>query len=421
MFTCQRKAVCRAVLLTSILSIGVGVLPVNSVASRAQSLEAKPDKWITTYAGLWQAPTVADAIEEGKLLRMPIVYEQTYFGHGKPGGRVHRINNDPTEPAVRWFADVRDNANSQPDDRGMVGMDIEIYLQTPWVGVDKSPTGHPAGGVYNAPGTLFWDPAKPSIVANRYHPDGGWHRANIKRLTQAAYRTVEATGKKVAVYGFPPAADFYGYLNGFPWQPGHHVNGRHLQAANDAYLEEHTIRTLGDAAITRSMLDVVSEFHPTLYVRVLDARTGPAKTRLASWKTSVTNQIIEAKRIIEAYRVAKGLPEPKHKIVPYIWPQYGFQVDSGKPGTTPSSQLYGYKYMDYETWTMVLETLSDAGADGFVLWGGGAPGDYVYVGSPEAPTARNHPPFAQQPFDENAPWWRATLDFLRTKKIIPSP
>ena len=392
--------------------------PVNG---QEQSSSVKPHTWITAYAGLWQESTVANAIKQGKLLRMPIVYEQTYFGQGKPGGRMYRVENDPAEPDVRWFSDVKKSADSQPDDRGIVDMDIEIYLQYPWVSVGKSPTGHPAGGIYNNPGTLLWDPAKPSVVANRYHPDGQWHEANIQKLTQAAYRTAEVTGKKVAIYGFPPTPDFYGYLNGFPWKPGYHANGQHIQEANDAYLKEQTIQTLEGVPISRSMLDVVAEFHPSFYVKVLNSTTGPPEVRLASWKASVTNQIREAKRMIEAYRVAKGLPASSQKIVPYIWPQYSFQVDAGKPGKTPSSQLYGYKYMDYQTWTMVLETIYDAGADGFILWGGGSPGDYVYTGSPESPTARNFPPFAQQPFDANAPWWRATLDFLKRKEILSSP
>lgn len=382
-----------------------GTLKYNAIS--VEWAPAAPSGFVMVDATLYQAATKGAMHADAGMVQHPVVYEQTFFGVGKPGGRQYRVQNDPTEPAAAWFSDVAASAASQPDTMGVVGIDIEIWSMYPQTEVNENtdPAYHPAGVYYAS--LPKWDPANPSVVSNRVHPDGGWHRSNIKRITQAAYRTKEATGKNVSVYGYPPAPDFWGYTPGHP-------NAANMQAANDAFLEEHTIQDLAGNPLQRSILDVVSDMCPTLYVRVVDNAqwVNDGIIDISMWKTSVTNLVTEAIRIREAYRVAKGLSVSPHRIIPYVQPRYGYQIDTGRPATTPSSQLLGWKYMSGAIWREVLDTLYAAGVDGFTLWTGEGPPDYVYTGSPEAPTGRAHPTFAPQVWDPNAPWWIETLDFL---------
>jgi hypothetical protein len=79
--------------------------------------------------------------------------------------------------------------------------------------------------------------------------------------------------------------------------------------------------------------------------------------------------------IEEARRIAPGKP-----VIVFIWPQFHVSNDTLR-----------YKFIDGAFWRVQLEFLREH-ADGIVIWGG-------WSGSP-------------LDWDESAPWWQETLDFL---------
>lgn len=74
----------------------------------------------------------------------------------------------------------------------------------------------------------------------------------------------------------------------------------------------------------------------------------------------------------------------------YLWPQYS-PVSEALIGTA--------EYMSYDAWKQQLETVYEL-ADGVIIW---------------TPKGTGHT------WDTNAPWWRATQDFLEEKHIGQTP
>ena len=351
--------------------------------------------WSMVMTGGWTGSEQAEAAYN--LHRVPVIYEQTWFRHLQPGGRQYRVENDPAMPPTANYVPAVATVATMPGT--YIETDVEIWWLYPKVSVNDmtGTAAHPAGDYYA--GLTKWNPASPSIIGGRVHPDGEWHRANLKRYTELNARTNEASGRLAAPYGVVPAPDFYGYL---PWHP----NAVDMTAANDAYLEKHTVTLLDDVTTASlSMMDVTDTMHPTLYIRVIN-RT--ATDPFAMHIESTTNLVAEAKRIRDAYYVESGRYV---RIEPYIWPQYGFQVDSAIPNNASQdySQLLGWKLIDADLWLRMLNAYRDAGADGLVLWGGYYP---PYYGI-SATGIRQTPPFGRQPWDENAPWWVVTKQWLR--------
>lgn len=83
----------------------------------------------------------------------------------------------------------------------------------------------------------------------------------------------------------------------------------------------------------------------------------------------------------EARRLAKGKP-----VYCFLWPQYH------------DSSALGFQLLPADYWRIELDTCRKF-ADGIVIWGG-----YNMAGG------NFHP----LPWDDNAPWWQTTLDFMKT-------
>lgn len=129
-----------------------------------------------------------------------------------------------------------------------------------------------------------------------------------------------------------------------------------------AWMEENDqIRTLSGA---------VDVLFPSLYTFSAD-RTG--------WKKYAIAQIEEARRS------AGGKP-----VYVFLWPQYH-----------PSNLSLGEDYLAADHWLLELETARTY-ADGLVIWGGWD-------------LKRNTP----LPWDDNAPWWRVTKEFLTNSDRTP--
>ncbi len=90
----------------------------------------------------------------------------------------------------------------------------------------------------------------------------------------------------------------------------------------------------------------------------------------------------------EAKRVAHGKP-----VYPFLWPQY-----------EGSNHILSLKYMPESQWARELEVVGN-NTDGMVIWGGIAP-----AGSTGPPK-----------WDESAPWWHATLEFLSRHELCAGP
>lgn len=117
--------------------------------------------------------------------------------------------------------------------------------------------------------------------------------------------------------------------------------------------------------LTRPIVPHVDALFPSLYTFYPDQ---------SGWVRYATENLRQARRI------ADGKP-----VYCFLWPQYH---DSA---ATPFALIPG----DY--WRLQLETCRKL-ADGVVIWGG-------Y-------TSKNG--FTQLPWDDNADWWKATLNFVKT-------
>lgn len=73
------------------------------------------------------------------------------------------------------------------------------------------------------------------------------------------------------------------------------------------------------------------------------------------------------------------------KVIPFIWPQYH-----------GSNKLRSLNTIDYDYWKMQLETVYKH-ADGVVIW---------------SPAGK-----ARSDWNDNADWWRATIDFINEKNL----
>jgi Hyaluronidase len=91
--------------------------------------------------------------------------------------------------------------------------------------------------------------------------------------------------------------------------------------------------------------------------------------------------------ISEARRIGQGRP-----VYPFLWPQYH-----------DSAHALAYQYLPRAYWTLQLSTMARV-ADGLVIWGGWD----MKNGKPE-------------PWDDKAPWWQATLDFVKSQRNICTP
>jgi hypothetical protein len=114
--------------------------------------------------------------------------------------------------------------------------------------------------------------------------------------------------------------------------------------------------------------DRVDALFPSIYTFYLDQE---------SWVTYAIAQITEARR------KAKGKP-----VYAFLWPQYH-----------ESNLLLGGRFLSPDYWKLQLETVAQH-ADGAVIWGGwGANGP--------------------EPWNEGAPWWQVTKEFMRRLDTSP--
>jgi len=113
----------------------------------------------------------------------------------------------------------------------------------------------------------------------------------------------------------------------------------------------------------------VSALYPSLYTLYEDQ---------AGWVKYAEANVAEAKRI------GQGRP-----VYPFLWPQYH-----------DSAHALAYQYLPPAYWSLQLRTMAQV-ADGLVLWGGW---DFTN-GRP-------------QPWDDTAPWWQATLAFIRSQHNV---
>ena len=169
----------------------------------------------------------------------------------------------------------------------------------------------------------------------------------------------------VGYYSFPPISNYYAALyltqgiNPGPLQ----YDIPTWQAAND-YLGP--LLTAGES------------FYPSAYT-FFNLPT--------EWAQSVRGLIREAKRLTT---------EP---VFVYVWPQYH---EAAEP-----SSLRG-TLVDATYWTLQLQTIQQAGADGIVIWGG-----LHWNGA-------SYDPAPYEPWDSAAPWWQATLAFLGVSEGVTS-
>lgn len=113
------------------------------------------------------------------------------------------------------------------------------------------------------------------------------------------------------------------------------------------------------------LVDKVDVVMPSLYT-FYDDRAG--------WQIYAEENLAEAKKY--------GKP-----IFVYLWPQYA------------SSDLENSEFIDYEFWMQQLETVYEH-ADGVIIW---------------SPKGVGHT------WDQDAPWWQATVEFIRQKKLGSVP
>ncbi|MBS0158344.1 MAG: hypothetical protein JSS26_07120 [Nitrospira sp.] len=112
----------------------------------------------------------------------------------------------------------------------------------------------------------------------------------------------------------------------------------------------------------KPLADAVDALYPSLYTFYEDR---------AGWRKFATAQIAEARR----YTAEKP-------VYVFLWPQY-HEINKALAGT----------YLPEDYWRLELQTAREL-ADGIVIWGG---------------WGNNHRPAI---WDENAPWWRVTREFL---------
>lgn len=125
-------------------------------------------------------------------------------------------------------------------------------------------------------------------------------------------------------------------------------------------------------AFNRAMQPVADEVEvilPSLYTFYKD--------EMAGWRIYAEENLKEARQY--------GKP-----VIVFLWPQYTPKTEA---------ELAKSEYISYEFWKMQLETVY-ALADGVIIW------------SPKGTAPK---------WQENAPWWRATKDFLAEKKIGLGP
>lgn len=115
--------------------------------------------------------------------------------------------------------------------------------------------------------------------------------------------------------------------------------------------------------------DKVDVIMPSLYTFYKDD--------VAGWQIYAEENIKEARKY--------GKP-----VYVFLWPQYDPDSEA-KVGQAP--------YLGYDTWKLQLETVYKF-ADGVIIW---------------------MPKGTGQRWDGNAPWWKATRDFLEEKKIGQAP
>lgn len=118
------------------------------------------------------------------------------------------------------------------------------------------------------------------------------------------------------------------------------------------------------------LISAVDNFYPSLYTFYPDQD---------GWKKYAITQIEEARRY------GSGKP-----VYVFLWPQYH-----------DSNRILGGRYLSEDYWQLELETAKQH-ADGIVIWGGWD-------------LKSNRP----AKWDENAPWWRVTKDFMKTVGTSP--
>lgn len=116
----------------------------------------------------------------------------------------------------------------------------------------------------------------------------------------------------------------------------------------------------------QSLANEVDALFPSLYAR---------RTDIDSWVSYARAQISEARRV-----------SPTKPVYVFLMPQYH-----------PAAKLHPEKMIDGVFWLKQLETASEL-ADGVVIWGG--------------KNLKTKKPLV---WDENAPWWRQTKEFLRAR------
>jgi hypothetical protein len=119
---------------------------------------------------------------------------------------------------------------------------------------------------------------------------------------------------------------------------------------------------VSDNNLVRPLVGLVDALVPSLYTFYVD-RQGWVK--------------VAAAQIAEARRLSGGKP-----VYVFLWPQYH-----------NSNRLLGLTYLPADYWKLELETARRY-ADGVIIWGGWGNDD------------------RQAEWDEQAPWWKVTKDFL---------
>lgn len=169
----------------------------------------------------------------------------------------------------------------------------------------------------------------------------------------------EALRRYITIFDWLRAAGYYDPMGYYGAMPNYNPEGfTHPEGSPQRALwrkENDRIQRLADR---------VDILFPSLYT--YDGDT-------ASWEKRAIATLQEAKRM------AHGKP-----VYPFIWPQY-----------EGVKNPLGLHYMPRDQWARELEVISQ-NADGMVIWGG----------------IQLHAQDPAPDWDESAPWWQATLEFL---------
>lgn len=190
--------------------------------------------------------------------------------------------------------------------------------------------------------------------------DGQKLRDTLALVRDAAIKAKAVSGgMPVTLYNWGPASSIVFIKQG---------RQAEMRAANDIVAQE--------------LASHVDLWTPKLYMTYKGANPTAQQAEEDAWVQWAQFQISEARRI-----------SPSRPIKPYIWFEYDPAGDAG-----------GQK-LSRETFRLMMDTIYNAGADGFVIWGN----DTSWGGGGAAP------------WDDNAPWYLEFLDFMQAIQINNTP